>query len=399
MAQRLDREGFRELLEREVLAADDLIQVVASARAGRGEPARRLVVRFFGEAGARKASATRFLGKRQVEQTTHAPGELVASLLELVIEPYESWSLERAERDLHVRRTKKGVFLASEGRPAVAREVPVGHDRVKEVALSPDDDEETRALLHAIGLASREGRVLPGRERKLRQVNQFVRLAEEAVSELGPRSGGPLRILDAGCGAAYLTFALVHRLRARGPLEVLGVDVGDAVLERARAVARELHVTDVRFERRAIRDVVSEQDVVLSLHACDTATDEAIARGVALRARAVLCVPCCQHELHKLVRADPLAPLLRHGILRERFADLATDALRAQRLRVEGFRAEVVEFIDQDATMKNVLIRAVRKDGRGRDPDAQAQLEAMKRFLGLEGPLAIESLLDAPPPA
>ena len=312
---------------------------------------------------------------------------------------FASWELEAASGSLHARRAKKAI-LATWGSPARRPEggesqtTPESHDRKKDLLLDPADPETLR-LLRAIGLASASGHVLAGREKKLRQVERFVRLVRET---LGPGEG-ELRLLDAGCGAAYLTFALRHVLaRERaGRVSILGVDVRDDVIEQARACARELGVEgDVVFERALIRDAALSQppDVVLSLHACDTATDEALARGVELGARAILAAPCCQHELHKQLAAPALAPLVRHGILRERLADLATDALRAVLLRRAGYRTDVVEFVGAEATSKNLLIRATRI---AREPELDArwaeEIAALKATLGLEGPVALERLL------
>lgn len=383
MADRFDETSFALRLAAELARPDDLISVVATSRG-----ARRAVARLFGEPGARRASLTRFEGKRQVAQRTFAPDELASRALDELVRGFDAWSLERATADLHARRTKKGEILASEGKPKTPREVPVDHDRKKERPVGDD----AGALLAALGLGTRAGKVLPGRERKFRQMNRFVELAAEAIGELDAK--GPIKVLDAGCGAAYLTFGLVHHLRNRRPLDVLGVDVREDVIASARAVQTELGWNELRFRRCAIAEVDEPLDVVLSLHACDTATDEAIARGVTLGARAILVAPCCQHELHHAVRADDLSPLLRHGILRERFADLATDALRALVLRLHGYKTEVVELIDPDATAKNVLIRAIRGGPRD-EPAAREQLAAMKKFLGLEAPLAIERLVEA----
>src|SRR5207245_2636257 len=158
----------------------------------------------------------------------------------------------------------------------------------------------------------------------------FVRLALEAVGE-----APAIHVLDCGCGASYLTFSLHHVLRKKRRVTVQGIDVRADAIERSLAVARALGVAgEVTFARAAIKDAkVEAPDLVLSLHACDTATDEALARAVELGARAILAAPCCQHELHRKIDSGALSPLLRHGILRERLADLATDGIRALVLR------------------------------------------------------------------
>ena len=219
-----------------------------------------------------------------------------------------------------------------------------------------------------------------------------MRLVQEA---LGERTG-PIRILDAGCGAAYLTFALHHVLSRTFAVTVHGVDVREDVIAKATAIARELGVeASVRFTRATIReaDLGAKPDIVLSLHACDTATDEALARGIELGASLILAAPCCQHELHKKLEAKALDPVFRHGILRERLADIATDGIRALVLRSRGYRTDVVEFVEPEATMKNLMIRAVRTEAP-REKRWLEELRELKAALGLTEPVALEALLD-----
>lgn len=399
LADRLTDEELAARLGEILARAGDLRSLVAQARGRGAQPAHKVVVRVWGEAADLRATLTRFEGKRQVSQETIPAGQLAGRAGEIA-RSFDTWEVSATSGALHARRAKKAI-LATRGRPepAEALAVPAKHDRAKDHLLDPADPETLR-LLRAIGLASVSGHVLAGRERKLRQVERFVRLVRETLAERAPGEG-ELRILDAGCGAAYLTFALRHVLarERRGRVTVLGVDVRADVIEQARAVARELGVEgDVAFEQAQIKDARLDRapDVVLSLHACDTATDEALARGVALGARAILAAPCCQHELHKRLADPALAPLVRHGILRERLADLATDALRATILRGAGYRTDVVEFVDQEATSKNLLIRATRLPaGADREPASRwsAEVAALKGSLGLEGTVALERLL------
>jgi SAM-dependent methyltransferase len=394
MADRLTEEEFVSRLSTALAREAELRSLVAHAKPRGGAPPAKVSLRVWGQAGDLRATLTHFEGKRQTRQETVAARELPSRARELV-SGFAFWELSSSAGTLHARRAKKAI-LATEGRPdRVGSPVALPHDRKKALLLDPADPKTAR-LLRAIGLAGKSGHVLPGRERKLRQVEQFVRLVLDVIAGF-PQ--GELRILDAGCGAAYLTFALRHVLAAeRGSrVRVLGIDVRDDVIEKARAIARELEVEDdVTFRVGKIRDAVLDETphVVLSLHACDTATDEALARGVALEARAILAAPCCQHELHKKLGAPPLAPLLRHGILRERLADLATDGLRALLLRASGWKTDVVEFIDPDATSKNVLIRAVKIAG-AREPEGrwQEELAELKRALRLDGPVELEKLL------
>ncbi|MFF5175269.1 class I SAM-dependent methyltransferase [Micromonospora sp. NPDC000089] len=280
-----------------------------------------------------------------------APGaEAGAAVDALLAEPFGNWHVETAEATLQLRVTKSGeaqVHRAAAARPPAPAET---HDRAKDYLLDPGDP-----IFAEIG----------GSAAKRRQVDAFLRaLAATLPDDLT----GPLRVVDLGCGNAYLTFAAYRYLAQRGlAVELVGVDVREDQRRRNTELAQRLGWGDrVSFVAGTIAEAVVEPapDLVLALHACDTATDEALARAVRWGARWVLAAPCCHHDLAAQLRARP-APgpyelLTRQGILRERFADVLTDALRAGLLRLHGYRAEVVEFVDSQHTPRNLLIRARR---------------------------------------
>jgi SAM-dependent methyltransferase len=232
-------------------------------------------------------------------------------------------------------------------------------------------------------------------------VDAFLRALHATLGEDPPPTDRPLRVVDLGCGNAYLTFAAYRYLEGRGvPAELVGVDVREDQRVRNAALAERLGWSpSVRFVAGTIADAqVEEADVVLALHACDTATDEALARAVRWRAGYVLAAPCCHHDLAAQLRRSeappPWAPLTRHGILRERFADVLTDALRAALLRLHGYQVEVVEFIDSQHTPRNLLLRARRS---GAEP-APGQWEEYRSLVALWGVSpALAGLLDVEP--
>jgi SAM-dependent methyltransferase len=383
VADRLSQDEFARTLASMLKRADEILGLVCRSKE---TPVRKEVFRIWGD----KVTRSSFLEKKQTGQETFPLTELAGRATELAAPPFAIWELQSKTGDVHARRAKRAI-LVTRGK-ASGREAATAHDRPRDRVLDPGDPATTK-LLHAIGLASAKGHVLPGRERKLRQVEHFVRLALSALEGVE----GDLEVLDAGCGAAYLTFSLHHVLarEKKRRVSVLGVDVRQDVIDASEKIARELGVADeVHFVRGRIGEAkLGLPRVVLSLHACDTATDEALARGVALGASVILAAPCCQHELHDKLDARDLAPILRHGILRERLADLATDALRASILRAHGYKAEVVEFVDPEATAKNVLIRAVSVRGP-RDPRWQEEVAETKRALGLTEPVALERFLE-----
>ncbi len=267
--------------------------------------------------------------------------------------------LVTASGDLHLRVTKKGKLLESRS-AAMARAVAAApaHDRVKNQPLTRFD---SSALLKVLGIAAADGTIRPSRRAKYDQVNEFLRVIDAVVGETPEQD---FRVVDCGCGKAYLTLATYFYLtRARGlDVRVCGIDRNEEVIENARRMALDLdvaeHVTFVCGELAA-SDPGFRPHITLSLHACDTATDEALARGIEWKSRYLLCAPCCQHELHKSLKpANAMRAVLRHGILRERLADLLTDTLRAQILRILGFRVNVIEFVSPEATARNIMLKA-----------------------------------------
>jgi len=294
-----------------------------------------------------------------------SPEEARGRLREWLSMGFQRIHLQCLDRDVHVRITRKGRALVTVGRPSVREKPePHAHDREKEYPIPAGSGD---SFLEAVGIA-RDGKIIPAMQGKFRQVNQFLVLLSHSDLLRGapPR---PVRIVDCGCGRALLTLAATHYLRDIRGLEVraVGIDANADVISTAEALRRRVGDADVEFVVSPIREYAPDAPphIVLSLHACDTATDEALARAVEWNARLVMAAPCCQHELHRQLQRDDLRAILRHGILRERTADIITDALRAAALRVMGYRADVIEFVSPEETAKNLMIRAERARGIG----------------------------------
>jgi SAM-dependent methyltransferase len=264
------------------------------------------------------------------------------------------------------------------------------HDRRKRYLL---EEGTPVPFLVELGVMTADGRVHKSRYDKFRQVNRFLELVDDVVPML--RREGTLRVVDFGCGKSYLTFAIHHLLTVlRGrDVEIVGLDLKEDVIASCAALAERSGVAGLRFELGEIAgfDAAGPVDLVVSLHACDTATDEALAQAVRWKADVVLAVPCCQKEAYGQIESSLLAPLLRHGLAKERFAALVTDTLRAQLLELAGYDAQLVEFIALEHTAKNVLIRAVRGTPAG--PEARRAYEELRDSLGLDP--ALERLLAA----
>lgn len=324
---------------------------------------------------------------RQGEKATHAnlhPVEAETELEGLIRRDFRQALLQTPAHDYQVLDGTKVLRRPPTGKPS-----GLAHDRPKRRLL-----EEGRPVpfLVELGVMTREGTVRAQRYDKFRQVNRFLELVEDVVPHRA------LRIVDFGSGKSYLTFALYHLLAVERGLdvEVVGLDLKEDVIARCEALARRLGYERLHFEVGDIALFEGEPaDVVVSLHACDTATDDALARAVRWGAEVILAVPCCQHELAGQLREESLAPLLQHGILRERMASLVTDAARAQLLEAVGYETQVVEFVDLEHTAKNVLIRAVRRESP--DEDAMRRYRAFRDRLGIDPALerALSDILPA----
>ena len=304
--------------------------------------------------------------------------------LGVLLSDYRQGLLQTAEADWQVLGEK--VLRRPPTRAAASR----GHDRQKRYLLP---EGTPVPFLVELGVMTPDGTIRKSRYDKFRQVNRFLELVDDVVSSL--KSEGTLRVVDFGCGKSYLTFAIQHLLtEVRGrDVEIVGLDLKADVIEACAAFAERAGLSGLRFEQGDIAsfEAGAGVDLVVSLHACDTATDEALAQAVRWQADAILAVPCCQKEAYGQLESSLLAPLLRHGLAKERFAALVTDTLRAQLLELHGYRAQLVELVPLEHTQKNVLIRAVR--GAPAGEEVRRSYEELRDSLGLDPTL--ERLLSA----
>jgi SAM-dependent methyltransferase len=285
-----------------------------------------------------------------------------ARIDELLDMPFASINVRTENDALQIQITRKGKPIVHQHEIGGQIKPSLGHDRHKQLILSADEPDP---FLKAVGIMTREGKVRASRRAKFRQINEFLRLVSASGS--WEAEGEPLTIIDCGCGNAYLTFAVYHYFNhiLGRPARVLGLDVNQALIETQMQRVKALGWADLEFRACSIIDYQPERspDIVLALHACDTATDEALAQAVKWASQMIFAVPCCHHHLQQqLSDSQPSAfrPVLRHGILRERLGDVLTDALRAQILSIVGYRTDVIQFVSREHTDKNLLIRAVK---------------------------------------
>ena len=265
---------------------------------------------------------------------------------------------------LTLKVKNSGKVPQTEGTAASEQEElqALAHNRTKHYIL---EEGKPVDFLVGLGVQTPDGRVTKARFDKFRQINRYLEFIEDVIDEL-PKDR-TLRIIDFGCGKSYLTFAMyyyLHELQHRD-IQVTGLDLKTDVIRHCNELAEKLGYDRLRFERGDIStyEGTDVADMVVTLHACDLATDYALDKAVKWGARVILAVPCCQHELNRQIQCDSLKPVLKYGIIKERMAALLTDALRANLLEQQGYETQILEFIDMEHTPKNLLIRAVKKNG------------------------------------
>ena len=378
-----------------VLDEEHLVRALATGRRrGEEQPTwRRVELRYVDLKAGRRLQVTAY-DDTQAHTSNHA--EPSAILDELLAMPFANWHVDTTDATHQLRVSKKGRPLLHSSAREGGTSAPRGHDRTKQ-RLLPED----HPMFLALGIADRDGRVKPSRQAKFRQVEEFVRALSVAVADAErsgtlrtPTTENPLRVVDLGCGNAYLTFAAHAWLREQYPVHTIGVDVKEQSRAHNTEVAGQLGLADeMSFVVAGISDVRLEEppDVGLALHACDTATDDALARAVGWGADLVLAAPCCHHDISAQLReATPPPghePLVRDGILRERLADTLTDALRAAIMRLQGYRVDVSEFVDSTHTPRNTLLRAVHT-GAAPTPERREEYDALVSAWHLQPHLA-----------
>ncbi|WP_342542826.1 SAM-dependent methyltransferase [Paenisporosarcina sp. FSL H8-0542] len=299
--------------------------------------------------------------------------------LHALLQQYRQVQADFQEEKVHIQLSKKFKVLWKSEQIASKKVVNLSHNRKKNYLL---DEDTSYPFLVRLGVQTPDGKVKKQKHDKFRQINRFVEFIDDALDYL-PKDR-PVRILDFGSGKSYLTFALYHYLRIEKGLDirVTGLDLKKEVIEDCQQIADDLNYDHLEFLVGDINDYNEETsvDMVVTLHACDVATDMALARAVKWGAKVILSVPCCQHELNTQLNSPALEVMLQHGLVKERFAALATDSIRAELLKLVGYDAQLLEFIDMENTPKNILIRAYF-NGNKSTTEEQKKYRAFVDFL------------------
>lgn len=327
----------------------------------------------------------------QVFHDNLQPSELPDFVLGLLEGPLHQGELHHKKADATILVSKKGTVTVKEKKRMQDRaeasadaEIPgwqpLLHNREKRTLLP---EGRPVPFMRDLGIFTADGHVVKGMYDKYRQINRFLEFVEDVLTEL-PKDR-TVNILDFGCGKSYLTFALYYYLTELNGynVHIIGLDLKKDVIENCSRLAKEYGYEGLEFRTGDVADFKDDIsiDMMVTLHACDTATDYALHRAIISGASVVLSVPCCQHEINSQAGSDVLEPLFRYGLIKERVSALATDAIRAELLTANGFKVQVLEFIDMEHTPKNILLRAVRKKTRDKKEEAAA-LARVEKMLG-----------------
>ena len=319
--------------------------------------------------------------KTKVLHENLEPSESIHEIEKLLNENFKQAMIFTKEADYQILISKKGKATILK-KKATKQEVDLSHNRKKEYII---EDGKPCDFLIRLGVMNEKGKVVAKRYDKFRQINRFL----EMVADLIPRINKDkrLNIIDFGCGKSYLTFALYHYLVNILDLDVniVGLDLKKDVISFCNEVAADLNYDKLKFIHGDIKDFEGSEDVdmVVTLHACDTATDAALVKAINWDAQAILSVPCCQHEFFDKVYNPVLDPMLKHGIIKEKLSSLVTDSLRANILEILGYQVQLLEFIDMEHTPKNILIRAIKTDNAN-NKDAVDSYVKFKEFWNLK---------------
>jgi len=346
--------------------------------------------KIFGRAvklrGATHLSLTLRHPTRDLTQNL-TPAEVTAWLGEQIGKNFRSAMLGTTTRDWQFISKESGVARLIDHRPADKNAPTREHDQ-KHTGLL---DVSAKDWLTGLGILDTDGKVRASMADKHRQINHYLEIVSHLVRECGwvgaVNAGSPLHLADMGCGKGYLTFGLWHLFARvwKQPVRVTGIESRTDLVTTTNQLARKIHAEGLEFVRGEIATAkLAQVDALIALHACNTATDDAIRRGIELGAKLIVVAPCCHKEIRpQLGRPAPLAPVLHHGIMAERMAEWATDGLRALFLEWAGYRTKLMEFIGGEHTPKNLMIAAVREREAFKDETVRTQIIELKKFLGI----------------
>ncbi len=376
-------DNYNELIQKRIIDQESFMRAVFSGeQKGASVQWLKVTVRPVVIKGEFNLQFSYFDKKKDITKN-YSLAEAVPIVNELLALPFRNIFVESNAGNVQVNFSKKGKALVKKSKStAAANPLNLMHDRRKTKLLS---DENARPFLKAVGIMTQDGKIKANMQRKYKQINEFLRLLDETTSF---KSWGesPIHVIDFGCGNAYLTFGVYFYLNTILKLNthVTGIDVNADLIERHQKKVESLGWEQLSFRVNHIADYQPDvsPDIVIALHACDTATDDALAKGIQWDSKIIICAPCCQHELQvqlsKIPAPEQMLPVFQDGILSERMGDILTDTFRATILRIMGYRTDVTQFVPIEHTAKNLMIRSIKTTqiGKKRWVDEYQNLKA-----------------------
>ena len=313
-------------------------------------------------------------GKKEFHKN-YKKEELLTQIEEWMCRDYRQIQMDTVRQSVQALVSKKGKATIKQKIVPQKKEIrPLQHNRKKRYLL---EEGIPVPFLTDLGVMTREGMVVKARYDKFRQINRFLEFIEDVLPQLD--QDRELTIIDFGCGKSYLTFAMYYYLTVKKQyrIRMIGLDLKQDVMEHCQELADRYGYDKLTFLTGDIADYdgVDQVDMVVTLHACDTATDYALEKALQWGAKVILSVPCCHHEVNRQMKSEQMQPVLKYGLIRERMAALMTDAFRADVLELEGYKVQILEFIDMEHTPKNILIRAVKTKEQ---PDEKKRVQMQK---------------------
>lgn len=306
---------------------------------------------------------------------------IVDKILDLV-ELFKNINIFTVDADYQVLVSKKGDVRIVKLSPTKTMSIS-SHNKTKKYIIP---DNEPCDFLIELGVMNKDAKVLAKKYDKFKQINKFLEIVDDAVTKAFPVSDtAPIKIIDFGCGKAYLTFALYYYFNKikKIDVQIVGLDLKKEVIDFCNGVAQKLNYSKLKFENGDIKNYNTNQavDMVVTLHACDNATDAALVKAIKWNTNIILSVPCCQHEFFDKIDNNNLEPMLKHGLIKERLSSLVTDSLRSLFLETKGYKVQLIEFVDMEHTPKNILIRATKSNI---SEEAINEYENFKKFWSLD---------------
>ena len=368
---------LRQYLQK-VFCIEFLAAVLSNPR--NDEEASKVKIRPILKAGRLYFQFETFKGKQVFHENLEADQALEKAIWWMG--KFRQMQIDMKNSQILILVSKKGKITIKEKKMTRSqKDLPdLSHNRKKNYILQEGMD---IPFLKDLGVMTQQGKIVHSRFDKFRQINRYLEFIEDILPQLQKEK--ETTILDFGCGKSYLTFALyyyLHEMRHYN-IRIIGLDLKEDVINHCNQLAEKYKYEKLKFLTGDIAQYegVKEVDMVVTLHACDTATDYALAKAVRWNAKVILSVPCCQHEVNRQIQNDILSPILSYGLLKERMSALVTDGLRAEYLKREGYDTQILEFIDMEHTPKNILIRAVKT---GKKADNQHIIQECEQFLHIK---------------